>query len=298
MHRVLWSLAAVLALTPRVAIADEQVSAPQPEPVPLVEPTRGLQTDTLLHPMDGFTGYTLKQGEFIYCQSPLTLPLPSWAWIGITDWLTAEIDLLPLLGGFLVEPHRPVPSFNFRFRLRDGGKHGISLAYETMVQHMWLPTEQENGPMLYVRRDGTQWFNRINASIPLTERFRIHVSAGATFSEDVEITNNDPMNPVGEHHINAWSPDASLSFDFRWKPWISLHATASMGTTFVYSDNQPNKLQAAWGYRLAPLYDSKRSILRTMRFEFPAFVMWHPESRTGWRWYLPIIPYVYWQWGG
>jgi hypothetical protein len=290
MRVALWSLAAATVVA-RVGWAEA--------PAPIAEPTRGLQTDTMLHPMDGFTGYTLEQGEFVYCQSPLTLPLPSWGWVGITDWLTAEIDLLPLLGGFLVEPHRPVPSFNFRFRLRDGGAHGISLAFETMVQHMWLPTEQENSPgMLLVRRDGTSWFNRINASIPLTERLRVHVSAGATFAQDVEISNNDPMNPIGEHHINAWSPDASLSIDFRWKPWISLHATASVGTTFVYSDNQPRKLEAMYGYRLAPFYGSKHGILRTMRFEFPAFIMYHPDSRTGWRWYLPIIPYAYWQWGG
>lgn len=60
----------------------------------------GLQSDIMLHPTDGFTAYTLKKNEIVYCQSPFTLPLPSWAWWGITDKITAEIDLLPLLGGF------------------------------------------------------------------------------------------------------------------------------------------------------------------------------------------------------
>ena len=258
----------------------------------------GLLTDTMLHPMDGFTAYTLKQGEFIYNQSPLTLPLPSWAWVGVTDWLTAEIDLLPLLGGFFIEPHLPVPSVDVRFRLRDGGARGISLAAETMVQHMWLPTTQEDAPILRVVRDGTSWFGRLNASFPITERVRVHASAGATFQHDIEVTNNDPMHPVGARHIDAWSPDASLSLDLRWKPWLSLHVTGSVGTTFVYSDNQPRKLQLAYGYRLAPWYASRHAVLRTMRFEFPALVMYHPDSHSGYRWYVPSIPYVYWQWGG
>lgn len=278
-------------------IAAASIAHAQDTP-PVEPPKRGLLTDTLLHPLDGFTAYTLKQGEFIYAQSPLTLPLPSWAWVGVTDWLTAEIDLLPLLGGFLVEPHLPVPSFNFRFRLRDGGVHGISLAAETMVQHEWLPTNQEDSPDLRVTRDGTQWWGRMNASLPITDRFRVHVSVGATFAEDIEITNNDEMNPVGKHYRNTWFPDASVSLDVRWKPWISLHATGSIGTTFVYSDNQPNKRQLTYGYRLAPFYNSSHSFLRTMRFEFPAIIQYHPESKTGYRWYVPIIPYVYWQWGG
>ena len=264
----------------------------------LAPPKRGLETDVLLHPMDGFTAYTLAQGELVYCQSPLTLPLPSWAWIGVTDWLTAEIDLLPLVGGFFVEPHRPVPSFNFRFRLRDGGARGISLALETMVQHMGQSTVQEDSPYLRIERDGTQVWGRINASIPLTERFRVHISAGATYARSIAITNNDPEMPRGKHHRDLLSPDVSISFDYRMRPWISLHATASHGTTFVYSDNQPRKLEAAYGFRLAPWYASKRGILRATRFEFPAFIMHHRDSGTGHKWYVPLIPYAYWQWNG
>lgn len=285
-----------LAAIPHLASADSVTKVSEP----VVTEKRGLQTDTLLHPMDGFTAYTLKQGEFVYNQSPLTLPLPSWAWVGITDWLTAEIDLLPLIGGFFVEPNLPVPSFNFRFRLRDGGARGVSVAFETMVQYLYNPLDQEDGPELRVTREGASWFNRINVSVPVTEKLRVHVSAGATFAENIEVTNNDPdpMTEVGEHHVNELSPDASISIDYRWRPRMSLHATASYGTTFVYSDNQPRKLQAMYGFRVAPFYRSKTAVLRTMRAEFPAFVQYHPESKTGWSWYIPIIPYVYWQWGG
>ena len=60
---------------------------------------KGLQTEILLHPANAFTAYTLKKGEFVYNQSPFTFPFPSWAWWGITDKITMEIDLLPLIGG-------------------------------------------------------------------------------------------------------------------------------------------------------------------------------------------------------
>lgn len=257
---------------------------------------RNLQTEALLHPLDGFTAYTLEQGELVCNQSPLTLPLPSWAWIGVTDWLTAEIDLLPLLGGFFVEPHAPVPSFNFRFRVRDGGRTGVTIAIETMVQHLWRPLAQEDGPTLRIVREGTSWFTRLNASFPITGRLRFHASIGATYAEDIEISNNDEVHPVGEHHRDDISPDVSLAIDFRWKPWISLHATGSVGTTFVYSDNQPRKLEVMYGFRIAPFLRSRRGILRTMRMEFPAFIIHHPESGTGFVWPVPLVPYVYWQW--
>ena len=256
----------------------------------------GLETEALLHPLDGFTAYTLKQGELVYCQSPLTLPLPSWAWVGVTDWLTAEVDLLPLIGGFFVEPHRPVPSFNFRFRLRDGGVRGISLALETMWQHLWLPTTQEDSPHVRVERDGSQVWARLNVSIPVTPAFRIHASAGATYAHSFEVTDNDPEMPRGRRYIDKVSPDASLALDYRFRPWMSWHATASMGVTFVYSDNQPRKLEAGYGMRIAPFLHSSYGILSNLRAELAAFVTHHPASGTGYFLPVPIFPYLYWQW--
>ena len=38
----------------------------------------GLRTETMMHPLDGFIGRTLKKGEWIYNQA--ITPYPSWAW--------------------------------------------------------------------------------------------------------------------------------------------------------------------------------------------------------------------------
>lgn len=262
------------------------------------EPARALQSEPLLHPMDGFTAFTLRKGEFVYAQSPATLPAPSWAWWGVTAWLTAEIDLLPLLGGLLQDPYLPVPSFNFRFRLRDGGRSSISLAFETMVQHLWRPYDQEDFEHLRVTREGTSWFNRINASWPVIPTLHMHVSAGATYAHHIEFSNKDPVAPRGRIYESSISPDASLSIDWLVKPWLSLHAAGSYGTTFIYSDNQPRKLQVGYGFRIAPLWRQSWGFLRTLRFEFPALIIHYPDAGPGFRTLVPIIPYAYWQWGG
>ncbi|HMX04563.1 MAG TPA: hypothetical protein PKE14_07825, partial [Chitinophagales bacterium] len=72
--------------------------------------------DAYLHPIDCITPYTLQKGEWIYGQSLQTLPFPSWAFYGITDRLTTQIDLLPWIGGLVTELHKPIPSFNLRYR--------------------------------------------------------------------------------------------------------------------------------------------------------------------------------------
>ncbi len=87
---------------------------------------QNLLDETMLHPADNFTAYNFKKGEWAYNQA-LT-PYPSWAWWGITDWLTAELDFEAWLGG--------VPSFNFRFALKEQNEILPSLAYETMYQYI------------------------------------------------------------------------------------------------------------------------------------------------------------------
>ncbi|MGE3683962.1 MAG: hypothetical protein AB7G93_19755 [Bdellovibrionales bacterium] len=259
----------------------------------------GLTDEIMLHPLDGFTAYTLKKNEFIYNQSPLTLPLPSWAWWGITDSITAEIDLLPLVGGFLQEPYLPVPSFNFRFKLQDGEIGGRpALAYETMVQYLYTEQEQADTDHLLIRRKGASWYNRLNASFQLRRDFHIHLSSGVTYAHDILVTNRNRSQLKIRHRKGQISPDASISFDYRVSPGLSLHATASYGTTFVYWDNIPRKYQLAYGFRIAPFLRSKHAFFRNSRAEFTAIQAYFADADERDGIWIPILPYVYWQWGG
>jgi hypothetical protein len=258
---------------------------------------KGIQQDIFLHPCDGFTAYTLRKGEFVYNQSPFSFPLPSWAWWGITDKITAEIDLLPLIGGLLVEPHLPVPSLNFRFRLAEQQGIKPAIAFETMYQHLWRLQNQSNTPALIVEREsGNSWYNRFNFSWKLNPFTHLHFSAGATYTENLRITNNDTVNFRGRFFRRTFNPDVSLSIDWRPKPWLSAHLTTSYGTTFVYLDNIPRKYEVCYGFRLAPFYKNRWGILRTFRAEFAAIYLFFPDSQSYITNYLPVFPYFYWQW--
>ncbi|HEY5935403.1 MAG TPA: hypothetical protein VIU61_12225 [Kofleriaceae bacterium] len=253
----------------------------------------GLIDETMLHPVDAFTGYTLRKNEIIYNQSPLTLPFPSWMWWGVTDRVTVEIDTLPLLGGLFIEPHLPVPSVNTRVGIVKGGADRIAIAVEGMVQHLWREQVQEDLETIRVIRRGTSVFARVNVSIPVHRRFRIHLSGGATWAESFRLEN--PVAGLVSEYTNAVSPDGSIAFDVRAAPWLSLHATASYGTTFVFSDNQPRKWQLAYGFRIAPARHSSWRILRSLRLEFPSLFMFRPSVDNRQLLPVPIFPYLYWQ---
>lgn len=257
---------------------------------------RGLQTETLLHPADGFTAYTLKKNEFVYNQSPFTLPFPSWAWWGITDYITAEIDLLPLIGGLFQEPHLPVPSFNFRFKIIDQRRFIPSIAFETMYQHLWNEVVQSDQDNAIVSRKGNSWYNHLNFSWKFKSKFHIHFSMGASYVEKLYFSNNDSLNLIDRFYPTSFTPDFNLSFDYRMKPWMSLHATGSYGTTFVYLDNIPRKQQVSYGFRVAPFYKHKWGILRTFRAEFIGYYIYLPDIKESISSILPIFPYFYWQW--
>ena len=257
---------------------------------------KGLQTETFLHPADGFTAYTLKKGEFVYNQSPFTLPLPSWAWWGITDRITAEIDLLPLIGGLFQAPHLPVPSFNFRFRLANQRHWKPAIAFETMYQHLWNQTTQSDQPNAFISRKGNSWYNHLNFSWRLHPTLYVHLSLGATYAENLHLSNNDSLHLIEKCYPRSFTPDVNVSIDYRWKPWISLHATGASGTTFVYLDNVPRKRQISYGFRIAPFYKSRWGILRTFRAEVIGFIIYLPDIQESIQSIIPIFPYFYWQW--
>ncbi len=257
---------------------------------------KGLQKEVFLHPADAFTAYTLKKNEFVYNQSPFTLPMPSWAWWGITDNITAEIDLLPLVGGLFQEPHLPVPSFNFRFKLLNQRNLIPTIAFETMYQHLWNENKQSEQENAIVSRKGNSWYNHLNFSWKISDKFYTHFSIGATYVENLYFSNNDSINLIEKFYEKSFTPDYSFSIDYRFKPWISLNMASSYGTTFVYLDNIPRKQQISYGLRIAPFYKNRRAILKSFRAEFIGYFINLPEINESIQSVIPIFPYFYWQW--
>ena len=244
-----------------------------------------LLDETMLHPGDAFTAHTFAGGELAYHQAPT--PYPSWAFWGITDWLTVELDFEAWLGG--------VPSLNARARLR--GQRGAipAIAYETMFQYLGEEIDLlEDYSSLSVRRHGASWSNRINLSWSLSRKLALHASGGATYSRDLSIDNADVEMPHGNRYQRATHPDGSLAIDWRVARWASLHATASHGSTFLYVDNVPRKRQAVIATRLAPCLGSRHGFLRKLRLELALVSMRFEdadETLSG------PMGFVYWQWG-
>ncbi len=253
-----------------------------------------LQNEIFLHPSDAFTAYTLKKGEWTYNQPPFLFPLPGWAMYGITDWITMEIDMLPLVGGFFQKPHRPVPSINFRFRLTNQNKRMPAIAFETMYQHLWNEVTQSEKPT--VKRKGNSWFGHINFSWKVFPHFYTHFSTGITYVENLYFHTGDTQQPREKYYFRSLTPDINLSLDYRMRPWISFHLTASYGTTFVYLDNIPHKRQISYGFRVAPFYRSRKAFFRNFRAEFIGFFIFFPDINARIKSLLPIFPYFYWQW--
>ncbi|HBO74965.1 MAG TPA: hypothetical protein DD653_09800 [Marinilabiliales bacterium] len=246
--------------------------------------SNGLQTEIMLHPADGFTGYVLKKGEFAYNQA-LT-PYPSWAWWGITDKITTELDFECWLGG--------VPSFNFRFGLLKQKKIRPSVSFETMFQYLKDERDQfENLDYLNVIRQGKNWYNHINLSWQIADIWHVYLSGGATYIDNTVISNGDTLHEYSKSFRNYISPDFSISLDYRFKKWISFHSTASYGSTFLYADNIIRKEQIILATRIAPFINNDKRFFNSFRIEL-AFIRADfidaKESITG------PIGFLYWQW--
>ncbi len=259
-----------------------------------IDSLQGLQNDIYLHPLNSNTAYTLKKREVVYNQAPASFPIPSWGWIGITDWLTAEVDFLPLIGGLFVKPNLPVPSFNFRFKLLNQNKLIPALAYETMFQYLYKEFDQSTNPYFATFRQSGSWYNHLNASWKIKSKFYIHFSAGCTFAQHLRLVNKDTLNPIEKIFTNKVTPDISLGLDYRLRR-ISFHINSSYGSTFNYIDNVPRKFEIMYGVRLAPFYKNRYGFLRTFRVEWAGFYDVFPDIKA--KAYVPIfIPYLYWQW--
>jgi len=243
----------------------------------------------MLHPLDSFTGYTLHKGELVYNQA--IAPWPTWMWWGITDRITAELDIECWLGGVL--------SFNFRFG--SGKQQGkcFSIAYETMFQYLFKEIDLLNDyEYLKVRRKGANWYNKINISFSLSKKLHLHLSTGATYSEDLLIENAWRSVYKGKRFHNLISPDFSIGLDWRMYRWLSFHSSISYGSTFIYLDNVPRKYQFTYGFCIKPFNGKGPGFLRTFHVELASIFCYFPDAGEIVFVPLPVFPFLYWQWGG
>lgn len=258
--------------------------------------TNPLNDDPYLHPIDCVTPYTLRKGEWIYAQSLQTLPFPSWAFVGITDKLTAQIDLLPWLFGAFSELKKPIPSVNFRYRFNEQKGAVPTIGVEAMFVHFWDTLQRFDTPTLTVWENGSYFHLKPSIAYEFNETWHVNLSAGVDFIGELILRNNDTLNAQTASFVNSWNPNFSVGVDYRKSKWISYHLGYSYGSTLTYLENVPRKHQLNYGFRVAPFYKHKWGLLRNMRVELVAINGFFPDIDAKQVFPFPVFPYFYWQW--
>lgn len=258
--------------------------------------TNSLKDDAYLHPIDIITPYTLKKGEWIYAQSIQTVPFPSWAFVGVTDKLTAQIDLLPWIYGLFSEFKKPIPSLNFRYQLAKQDGIRPTIAVETMFVHFWDTLERFDTPKMRMYQNGSYFHFKPVIAYQLGSKWNINASLGVDYVDEVIMHKKVVDKPLSRTIAKSWNPNYAIGLDYRPSNWISYHVGYSYGSTLTYLENIPRKRQLTYGFRVAPFYKNKRKFLRNLRLELVAINSYFSDISTSQSFPIPLFPYVYWQW--
>lgn len=258
--------------------------------------TNSLKDDAYLHPIDCIGPYTLQKGEWIYAQSVQTLPFPSWAFVGITDKLTAQVDLLPWIFGAFSELKRPIPSVNFRYRFNKQKGALPTIGVEAMFVHFWDTLQRFDSPTLTVWQNGSYLHLKPVMAYRFGDDWNVNLSGGVDYVGEVIMQNNDSTKLQTKTFENSWNPNFSVGVDYRPSDWISYHMGFSYGSTLTYLENVPRKTQVNYGFRVAPFWKSKRSFFRDFRIELVAINAFFTDIEAQQIFPIPIFPYFYWQW--
>jgi len=247
-----------------------------------------LLDERMINPLDAFTAQVLHEGEWLYGQPPALAP--GWMFWGITERLTAELDLMAWLGG--------VADMNVRYGLVDPEKNPFGLAWENMAFYLppALGDMNKNQEHVFFEREGAGAYSRLNSSWQFMPRQWLLLSVGASYSHYLRIENKNRPEFQGAFFSNYTEPVVSLGLDSRWASWLSVHATASYGETFSYQENRPRKEQLTYGFRFAPFLGNTWGVFNTLRVELAAFVIYYRDAQELQALYVPVYPSLYWQW--
>ena len=261
-----------------------------------IKKTNPLIDDVYLHPIDCVTPYALQKGEWIYGQSWQTLPFPSWAFYGLTDKLTMQIDLLPWLYGAFTELKKPIPSLNFRYQFNEQNGAVPTIGIETMFIYFWDTLQRFETPSITLYESGPYFHIKPVIGYQFKQDWFINLSLGVDYMESLIMQNNDSSNLQYQDFTNSWNPNYAIGIDYRPSNWISYHIAYQYGATLTYLENAPRKTMFTYGFRFAPFYKNRFGILRNMRFELTSINAYFSDVDAWQATILPFYPYVYWQW--
>lgn len=249
---------------------------------------RDLRSQANLHPLDTFTADTLKEGEWYYGQPPI--PAPGYSFYGLTENTTIQLDYTAWLGG--------VPSFNLRQKLFGNNRSKLRVSTEFMIIYMdeSLDEMDEDQDYLFIKREGTNGYARVNLSYRLTDDVRLHGSLGFSYSEYLRISNENRPQPIGEEFVDLVDPTFMLGYEHYITDNLMFVGNISYGETWLLLENRPRKEQLVYGFRWTPFTNSSRPILKNMAVDLIALFARFPDAEEELAFGVPLFPVFTWQW--
>lgn len=253
-----------------------------------------INDDTYLHPVDGTTPYTFKKGECFYAQSLQTFPGPGWAFVGVTESLTLQLDFTPLIGGLFLKPHYPIPSISARYKVMEQKKTRPAMSVEAQFFHLWDTLKRFDIKDYTLYQKGSYFHLKTMYGYKFGS-FYINGSLGFDYMNNMWWVRDQFSAYNLSRKIN---PNFSFGMSWRASHWISYHLAFTYGSTLTYFENVPRKLQFNYGMRVALFYKNKWRILRNMRVELISINSWFRDIGEYSGIPLPVYPLFYWQWQG
>ncbi|MEO0151731.1 MAG: hypothetical protein ABIL89_02135 [candidate division WOR-3 bacterium] len=124
----------------------------------------------------------------------------------------------------------------------------------------------------------------------------VNFSLGVDYIDEMILQNNNVNSFQIKIFLKTLNPNYAIGLDYRPSKWISYHLAFNYGSTLTFLENVPRKIQITYGFRVAPFYKNKWSILRNLRVELVAINAYFPDVNAKEIFPIPIYPYLYWQW--
>ena len=225
------------------------------------------------------TAQTLREGEYFFAPPP-------WGWFayGAAPRLTLGLDYPALLFGY--------PAAWARYRFYDSGR--LSSAIE-LYGVLWTQTRDDDRQTDFrVRQKGYQAWAHLNNTVRISERWRIHVYAGANYADEQDYLPLGASNFTPSYYSRHFNLDSGAAVEYRLSTRVRMYVSYSSGNTFYFIDQVAMKSLATWSFLFAPWTDSRRAILRNLRFDLNALWVRVPDADYQASLPLPLYPTVYW----
>jgi hypothetical protein len=237
-----------------------------------------------LYPTGVPTADTLRAHEWLFAPQ-------GWMSYGVTPQDTATVDWLASLFG--------APAGYYRHQFGDAAID--SPEFRTSLEVYALDcttTVKVNRSHAFNQelKNTVEWAHMLH-TLPLTESARFHFFYGLTYGDHIRYYSDRTLNFPDRVHEHYFNPDLGAAFEFRQNAFFKYTVYALYGNTFYFFDQIPQKYMIGGGLEFSPFAKERNGILSRLHFELDGYWAYLPDPHYTQFW-PPLLPIVFWQWGG